>query len=133
MTPAQFWQIETQNQQNQQAQQLQNQKLIYDGLMQLGGAIKGVQDEKTMLGAMDSGVGLMTDLGAITPDTRDMFMNADKKQKPLLFELLQKGAFSPFAAGQSAGFQAKAWDNYRASGGGGGGGGMSAPSGFFTY
>lgn len=113
MNPAQFWALEMQNQQNQQAQQRQNQKMIFDGLMQLGGALKGIQDENTMLSAMDKGVGLMTDLGAIDPDTRDKFMNSDKKQKPLLFDLLQKGAFSPFAAGQSAGFQAKAWDEYK--------------------
>lgn len=113
MNPAQFWALEMQNQQNQQAQQQQNQKMIFDGLMQLGGALKGIQDEKDMLGAMDTGVGLMADLGAIEPDTRDMFMNADKKKKPLLFDLLRQGAFSPFAAGQSAGFQAKAWDEYK--------------------
>lgn len=113
MTPAQFWQLEMQNQQNQQAQAQQNQKMVFDGLMQLGGALKGIEDEKDMLGAMDTGVGLMADLGAIEPDTRDMFMNADKKKKPLLFDLLRQGTFSPFAAGQSAGFQAKAWDEYK--------------------
>ena len=118
MTPAQFWQIEMQNQNNQQLQQRYNQKMLLDGLTELGGAIKGAKDEKDMLSAMDSGVGLMTDLGAINPDTRDKFMNSDKKQKPLLFGLLQKGAFSPFAAGQSAGFQARAWDKYKRNWGG---------------
>jgi hypothetical protein len=104
-----------------QEQQQYNQKMLFDGLMQLGGAIKGMQDESTMLGAMDTGVGLMADLGAIKPDTRDMFMNADKKKKPLLFDLLRQGAFSPYAAGQSAGFQAKAWDEYKSKWPAGGG------------
>lgn len=37
MTPAQFWQLEMQNQQNQQAQQQQNQKMIMDGITQFAG------------------------------------------------------------------------------------------------
>jgi hypothetical protein len=38
MTPAQFWQIEMQNQQNQQAQQQQNQEMIMQGITQFAGA-----------------------------------------------------------------------------------------------
>lgn len=40
MNPAQFWALEMQNQQNQQAQQMANQKLVLDGLSQLGGALQ---------------------------------------------------------------------------------------------
>lgn len=138
MTPAQFWDIEMQNQRaNQrlaveanlanQEQRRQNQKMIFDGLMELGGAIKGMQDESTMLGAMDRGVELMADLGAIEPKTRDMFMDTKKKQKPLLFDLLRQGMFSPYAAGQSAGFQAAAWNEYKQKQPAGGG--ETAPSG----
>lgn len=130
MTPAQFWQLELQNQNNQQLQQRYNQKMLLDGLTELGGAIKNAQDEGTALEAMDTGVGLMSDLGAITPDTRDKFMGADKKKKPLLFELLRQGAFSPFAAGQSAGFQAQAWDKYKKNWGSDGSG---EPQGWTVY
>jgi hypothetical protein len=38
MTPAQFYQIEMQNQQNQQAQQQQNQEMIMQGITQFAGA-----------------------------------------------------------------------------------------------
>ena len=37
MTPAQFWQIEMQNQQNQQEQQQQNQENILQGLNDIAG------------------------------------------------------------------------------------------------
>jgi hypothetical protein len=47
MTPAQFWQIEMQNQQNQQEQQRYNQKMIVDGLAQLGGAVEQKQNAKS--------------------------------------------------------------------------------------
>jgi hypothetical protein len=75
-----------------------------------------------MVGAMDKGVGMMSDIGAVSPDVRDKFMNLDKREKPFVFDLLRQGMFAPYAAGQSAGFQAQAWDKYRQSGGGGGGG-----------
>jgi hypothetical protein len=38
MTPAQFWQIEMQNQQNQQAQQQQQQEMLMQGITQFAGA-----------------------------------------------------------------------------------------------
>jgi hypothetical protein len=122
MTPAQFWQIEMQNQQNQQEQQRGNQKMIMDGLAQLGGAFGDIADKKAMVGAMDKGVGFMSDIGAMQPEIRDKFMNLADKEKPFVFDLLRQGMFAPYAAGQSDGFRAAAWDKYRQSGGGGGGG-----------
>jgi hypothetical protein len=120
MTPAQFWQIEQANQQNQQQnqqeQQRYNQKMIMDGLMQLGGAVAGMVDEKAMSGAMDKAVGLMSDIEVIKPEIRDSFMNLERREKPLVFDLLRQGMFAPYAAGQSAGFQAQAWDKYRQGG-----------------
>jgi hypothetical protein len=113
MTPAQFWQIEMQNQQGQQEQQRYNQKMIMDGLAQLGGAFGDIADEKAMVGAMDKGVGFMSDIGAMQPEIRDKFMNLADKEKPFVFDLLRQGMFAPYAAGQSAGFQAAAWDKYR--------------------
>ena len=102
-----------QNRQNQQEQQRYNQKMIVDGLAQLGGAFSDAADEKAMIGAMDKGVGLMADVGAIKPDIRDKFLNLDDKEKAPVFDLLRQGMFAPFSAGQSAGFQAQAWDQYR--------------------
>jgi hypothetical protein len=120
MNPAQFWALEMQNQQNQQEQQRYNQKMIMDGLTQLGGAFGDIADEKAMSGAMDKAVGFMSDIEVIKPEIRDSFMNLDRREKPMVFDLLRQGMFAPFAAGQSAGFQAQAWDKYRQSGGGGG-------------
>ena len=113
MTPAQFWQIEQGNQQNQQEQQRYSQKMLMDGLMQLGGAVAGMADEKAMSGAMDKAVGFMSDIEVIKPEIRDSFMNLDRREKPMVFDLLRQGMFAPFAAGQSAGFQAQAWDKYK--------------------
>jgi hypothetical protein len=96
--------------------------MIMDGLAQLGGAFGDIADEKAMVGAMDKGVGFMSDIGAMQPEIRDKFMNLADKEKPFVFDLLRQGMFAPYAAGQSAGFQAQAWDKYRQSGGGGGGG-----------
>ena len=119
MTPAQFWQIEMQNQQGQQAEQQEqqryNQKMIMDGLAQLGGAFGDIADEKAMVGAMDKAVGFMSDIEVIKPEIRDSFMNLDRREKPLVFDHLRQGMFAPYAAGQSAGFQAQAWDKYRQS------------------
>lgn len=129
MTPAQFWQIEMQNQQNQQAQQRGNQKMIMDGLAQLGGAFGDIADEKAMSGAMDKAVGFMSDIEVIKPEIRDSFMNLDRREKPMVFDLLRQGMFAPFAAGQSAGFQAQAWDKYKSKWGAGGGGSPQP----FTY
>jgi hypothetical protein len=47
MTPAQFWQIEMQNQQNQQAQQQQNQQNIMSGIMGIADAYTESQQMKS--------------------------------------------------------------------------------------
>ena len=98
----------------QEQQQMQNnQQMVIGGLMQLGGAYSDWSDKKAAAGAMDKGVGLMSDIGAIQPDIRDKFMNLNEREKPFVFDLLRQGMFAPYAAGQSAGFQAQAWDKYR--------------------
>lgn len=111
----------------QQQQQRAYAQDIMGSLTQLAGAYGSWKKGKDMLGAMDKGVGLMSDIGAIEPDIRDRFINLKPEEKPFVFDLLRQGMFTPYAAGQSAGFQAAAWDKYKNSGG-------SAPTGsFFTY
>jgi hypothetical protein len=110
---------------NEQRKQQETQAL-WGAVTQLAGAYGDWKKGEDMVGAMDKGVGMMSDIGAVNPDVRDKFMNLDKREKPFVFDLLRQGMFAPYAAGQSAGFQAQAWDKYR-QGGGGGGGGM--PSG----
>ena len=103
---------------------------IGGALAALGGMYGQYQDKKDMLVGMDRGVGFMSDIGAINPDIRDRFMNLDKREKPFVFDLLRQGMFVPFAAGQSAGFQAKAWDQYKSKWGNNAGG---APRGWDVY
>lgn len=109
----------------------QEAQALWGAMTQLAGAYGDWKKGVDAAGAMDKGVGLMSDIGAISPDVRDKFMNLDRGEKPFVFDLLRQGMFAPYAAGQSAGFQAKAWDKYRNNGAGGGAG--MPPSGFFTY
>lgn len=102
---------------------------IGGALAALGGMYGQYRDKKDLLAGMDRGVGFMSDIGAINPDIRDKFMNLDNREKPFVFDLLRQGMFAPFAAGQSAGFQAKAWDQYKSKWGNNSGG---DPQGF-TY
>ena len=46
MNPAEFWQIEMQNQKNQQAQQQQQQQALMQGVQDLAGAYIGLQTDK---------------------------------------------------------------------------------------
>lgn len=106
--------------------QRQDTKDIFNALTEFAGAYKDFQDGKAELQAMDQGVGLMSDIGAIDPEIRDSFINLDRKQKPFVFELLRQGMFAPYAAGRAASEQAKGWAENRGVGGGGMPGG--APS-----
>jgi hypothetical protein len=110
-------------------QRMGNEQAKYVGISNaidsLLGAYSTSRDEAAEIGAMDKGVGMMSDIGAVNPDVRDKFMNLDKREKPFVFDLLRQGMFAPYAAGQSAVQQARGWADNR--GGGGGGGGM--PSG----
>lgn len=94
-------------------------KDIGGALAALGGMYGQYRDKKDLLAGMDRGVGFMSDIGAIQPDIRDKFINLDNREKPFVFDLLRQGMFAPFAAGQSAGFQAKAWDQYKSKWGAG--------------
>jgi hypothetical protein len=109
---------EAQQQQQQQAQAARNQELLMNGLQMIGGAVGDYMDKKNQAAAMDKGVGMMSDIGVIKPDIRDSFMNLDRSQKPLVWDLLRQSMFAPYAAGQSASAQAQAWDQYRNNGGG---------------
>ena len=105
-------------QQQQQAQSARNQELLMNGLQMIGGAVGDYMDKKNQAAAMDKGVGMMSDLGVVDPGIRDSFMNLDRSQKPLVWDLLRQSMFAPYAAGQTAGAQAQAWDQYRNNGGG---------------
>jgi hypothetical protein len=103
----------------------------------IGGALTAIgqmygkyKDKKDMLAGMDQAVMGMSDIGAVTPDFRDKYLNADKSTRPFLFEALVSPMFKAYNAGQAAAAQAQAWDKYR---GGEGGGMPMGGAGFFTY
>lgn len=59
----------------------------------IGGALAAIgdmygkyKDKKDMLAGMDASVGAMSDIGAVTTDFRDRYMNAPANVRPFLFE-----------------------------------------------
>ena len=76
MTPAQFWQIEMQNQQNQQQQAQANQQQVLGAMGQFAEMYQGQKDTKNALKGMDTAVMGMADLGASTGDFRPKYLAA---------------------------------------------------------
>ena len=83
MTPAQFWQIEMQNQQNQQAQQQQNQENIMSGIMGIAGAYAENKQLEAKAGSYDDiGKILNTAMFRDNPDASAAFGNLQKEKDP---------------------------------------------------
>jgi hypothetical protein len=83
MTPAQFWQIEMQNQQNQQAQQQQNQQNIMSGIMGVADAYAENKQLEAKAGSYDDiGKILNTAMFRDNPDASAAFGNLQKEKDP---------------------------------------------------
>ena len=87
MTPAQFWQIEMQNQQNQQEQQQrnqqQNQQNIMSGIMGIAGAYAENKQLEAKAGSYDDiGKILNTAMFSQNPDASAAFGNLQKEKDP---------------------------------------------------
>ena len=87
MTPAQFWQIEMQNQQNQQEQQQQNQQQnqqnIMSGIMGIAAAYAGNKELEAKAGSYDDiGKILNTAMFSQNPDAAAAFGNLQKEKDP---------------------------------------------------
>lgn len=87
MTPAQFWQIEMQNQQNQQEQQQrnqqQNQQNIMSGIMGIAGAYAENKQLEAKAGSYDDiGKILNTAMFKDNPDASAAFGNLQKEKDP---------------------------------------------------
>jgi hypothetical protein len=80
MTPAQFWQIEMQNQQNQQAQQQQNQENILQGLNDIAGVY---MEQENMKSSVKAGDNLLKVLGPGIGMTEDMLKQMDYGKMPM--------------------------------------------------
>jgi hypothetical protein len=94
---------------------------IGDSLLTLASAYGKKRDKKDMLAGMDQSVNAMSDIGAVTSDFRDRYMNAPENVRPFLFEAVASPMLKSFSAGQSAAAQAQAWQKYGQNQGGGGG------------
>lgn len=114
----------------------QTQAQMYNQLgSDIGGALSSIgnmyskyKGKKDMLAGMDKSVDAMSDIGAVTTDFRERYMNAPTNVRPFLFEAVAAPLLKSYSAGQSAAAQAQAWDKYKQNGGGGGA--MPSP---YTY
>lgn len=102
---------------------------IGGALVSLANVYGKKRDKKDMLAGMDQSVSAMSDIGAVTADFRDRYMNAPENVRPFLFEAVASPMLKSFSAGQSAAAQAQAWDKYKSNWGANAGG---QPDGF-TY
>ena len=83
MNPAQFWALEMENQQNQQAQAQQNQKMIMGGLQQLAGAYSDNKQLEAKASSYDDiGKILNTAMFSQNPDAAAAFGNLQKEKDP---------------------------------------------------
>ena len=83
MTPAQFWQIEMQNQQEQQQQNQQNQQNIMSGIMGIAGAYAENKQLEAKSGSYDDiGKILNTAMFSQNPDAAAAFGNLQKEKDP---------------------------------------------------
>jgi phage-related minor tail protein len=103
---------------------------ISSSLLTLASAYGKKRDKKELLAGMDKSVDAMSDMGAVTSDFYEKYMNAPEIVRPFLFDAVASPMFKSYTAGQSAAAQAQAWQKYGQNQGGGGGGGQPNP---YTY
>ena len=102
----------------------QTQAQMYNQIgSDIGGALSSIgnmyskyKGKKDMLAGMDKSVDAMSDIGAVTKDFYEKYMNAPNNVRPFLFEAVASPMLKSYTAGQSAAAQAQAWDKYRQSG-----------------
>lgn len=116
----------------------QTQAQMYNQIgSDIGGALSSIgnmyskyKGKKDMLAGMDKSVDAMSDIGAVTKDFYEKYMNAPNNVRPFLFEAVASPMLKSYTAGQSAAAQAQAWQKYGQNQGGGGVGGQPNP---YTY
>ena len=108
-------------------------KLVDDiggALVSLANVYGKKRDKKDMLAGMDKSVDAMSDMGAVTSDFYQKYMNAPENVRPFLFEAVASPMLKSYTAGQSAAAQAQAWDKYKKTWGADAGG---EPQGWTVY
>jgi hypothetical protein len=113
MNPAQYWALEMQNRQMQQEQQRYNQAMLLDGISEMAGAYGEYRDKKNTRAGMDKTAMAMKDEGIIDQETLTRYLNIDDNERSVVFDNFLRPRLGAYNAGQTAGFQAQAWDEYR--------------------
>lgn len=90
---------------------------IGGALSSIGNMYSKYKGKKDMLAGMDKSVDAMSDIGAVTKDFYEKYMNAPNNVRPFLFEAVASPMLKSYSAGQSAAAQAQAWNKYKGRGG----------------
>jgi hypothetical protein len=130
MTPAQFWQLEQQNQQNLQRQGQQNTNNMVSAISQFAEMYQGMEDKSAALKGMDTAMGSLADIGVLPKGFLNKYNQLDDQTRPFIYQALVQPMFQSYNAGQSAAAQAQAWDKYKKTWGGEAGG---QPDGWTVY
>ena len=130
MTPAEFWQIEMQNQKNQQAQQQQQQQALMQGVQDLAGAYIGLQTDKAQTKAFGDVLEMHgpTIFGEGAIDLLDRYKKGNQQEQKAMMNFMGGQFGQQLGRAQYLNQQAAAFGGNRGSGAGGGGGGGA----FFT-
>jgi hypothetical protein len=128
MTPAQFWQIEMQNQQNQQAQKQQQQQALMQGVQDLAGAYIGLQTQKAQTKAFGDVLEMHgpTIFGEGAIDLLDRYKKGNQQEQLAMMNFMG-GQF-----GQQLGRMEYLNTQASSFGGRGGGGGGGGAQPFYT-
>jgi hypothetical protein len=121
MTPDAFWAAEMQNRRLQQEQEQYNQRMLMEGITQVAGAYGQYRDKKNTRAGMDKTAMAMKDEGIIDQETLTKYLNVPDNERPIVFDNFLRPRLGAYNAGQTAGFQAQAWDEYKSKWGANGG------------
>ena len=130
MTPAQFWSLEMQNQQNQQAMAQQNTNNMLSAISQFAEMYQGMEDKKVALKGMDTAMGAMADFGVLPKGFLNKYNQLDEQTRPFIYQALVQPMFQSFQKKQ--GYKDYA-EVMRGLYGGGGGGAAGPDSDIFEY
>jgi hypothetical protein len=119
MTPAQFWQLEQQNQQNLQRQGQQNTNNMVSAISQFAEMYQGMEDKSAALKGMDTAMGAMADIGALPKGFLNKYNQLDDQTRPFIYQALVQPMFQSFQKKQGYKDYAEAMSGLYGSRGGG--------------
>jgi hypothetical protein len=119
MTPAQFWQLEQQNQQNLQRQGQQNTNNMVSAISQFAEMYQGMEDKNAALKGMDTAMGSLADIGALPKGFLNKYNQLDDQTRPFIYQALVQPMFQSFQKKQGYKDYAEAMSGLYGSRGGG--------------